>query len=384
MAPDNELTILLPLKDRSSFTFRWMSYSNRIRFPFKVLIADGASDEIVASVLSNSASFQNVNYEYVRYPHDESLADYYTKLANALSRIPTPFVVLADNDDLFVVSGLRKAIHFLVDHPDYATCGGQCAVFWVTPSPMNDAASVLYGPHVEWKCSLDARSLTDETASARIRNHSLRATHPAYYHVRRTDELRKQIEMVREADLQDPFLIERLVFFLTAIAGKTKQLDTLYLARQWNAPGSAGGAYQARYGDWFGRMLVPSWSQDFTKFVAITSTALAARDGLSIEEARRSVIELYRMWLAPQLLGDVLGEPTVTMPMSIGVRLFRRLLRLSPDSLIRRTARSLYRRARWISVDAIHGTQWRTRPVSNAEQEFKPIREFLARGSASV
>ena len=45
MTADNELTILLTLKDRAPFTFRWMSYANSIRFPFKVLIADGGADE---------------------------------------------------------------------------------------------------------------------------------------------------------------------------------------------------------------------------------------------------------------------------------------------------------------------------------------------------
>ena len=125
---DNDLTILLPLKDRVSFTFRWMSYTNGIYFPFSVLIADGGSDDSVARVLSNSAAFPNVHYEYLRYPRDKSYTDYNAKLADALSRIQTPFVALADNDDFFIVSGLRKALRFLLDHPDYATCGGQCAV----------------------------------------------------------------------------------------------------------------------------------------------------------------------------------------------------------------------------------------------------------------
>lgn len=380
MTPDAALTILLTLKDRSPFTVRWMSYVSSVGFPFNVLIADGGSDKAVSRILSDRSNFPSLKYEYVRYPYDRSYGDYYAKVCDALRRIQTPFVALTDNDDMFVVSGLRQAVQFLIDHDEYATCGGQCAVFWVTGSPTNDDG-LLYGKHVEWKCSLDGRSLTEDTASARLRNHSLRATHPTYYHVRRTADLRKQFEIVRDSDLQDLFLVERLIFFLTAIAGKTKQFDTLYIARQWNSPGSAGGANQARSGDWFGRMLVPSWSRDFTNFVNHTSAALAARDGLTIEEARRSVIESYRMWLAPQLLGDIFAEPTVTLSMPIVVRLFRRLLRLSPDNTIRRAARTLYRRAGFVSVDAIHGTQLHARHVSNAEQEVKPILEFLARGA---
>ena len=97
MTADNELTILLTLKDRAPFTFRWMSYINSINFPFKVLIADGGADETVPKVLSNKANFPNVTYEYVRYPYDQTYAEYYSKVVDALSRIKTQFVALADN-----------------------------------------------------------------------------------------------------------------------------------------------------------------------------------------------------------------------------------------------------------------------------------------------
>lgn len=382
MSAGHELTILLALKDRVPFTFRWLAYASRVRLPFKILIADGGTDARVADALSGRTAFPGIDYEYVRYPHERPhYRDYWAKLADALSRVRTPFVAFADNDDLLVVNGVKQAVRFLAEHPDYATCGGQCAVFWIS-RPLNDADGPCYGSQVQWKYSLDARSLDDETARDRIR-HVSHATHPALFHVRRTEQIRAHLDAVREAELTDVFLAERLLFFLTAIAGKTKQLDTLYLARQWNAPGSGGLAHQAHYGDWFGRMLIPTWSRDFATFVRITSTALAARDGITLDEARRSVVELYRLWLAPDLLGDLMAESTVTVPMSIVVRAVQRLLDLSPESVIRKIARRIYRRARWISVDAIHGAELRTRQVPNARAAFKPIAEFLARGSRS-
>ena len=187
---------------------------------------------------------------------------------------------------------------------------------------------------------------------------------------------------MRESNPNDLFLHEQLLYFLTVIAGKTKQLDTLYIARQWNSPEGAGSTHMNRNGDWLGRMLVPSWSDDFTNFANITSAALAERDGIDIHEARDCVIESYRMQVAPSLLADLMAEPSVTLPMSMVVEVFRSLLTLSPDNLIRRMARMLYRRARWISPDAVHGTQLRATPVPRADQEFTPIYEFLTRQSA--
>lgn len=386
MALDGELTILLTLKDRTPFTFRLLSYLNSSRFPFKVLIADGSSDARVADVLSDRVAYPHVDYEYVRYPYDAHYADFYAKVEDALSRVRTPFVAMADNDDFFIVSGVRQAIQFLTDHPEYATCGGQSIWFWVTSSGRDHRAEEggPYGNHVEWKCSSDAQSHVDETARDRLRNQALRNAYLIYHHVQRTEELRRQFRIARQLDPKDLFLIEYLLSFLTAIRGKTKQLDTPYMARQWNAPGSAGGAHMERSGDWLGRMLVPSWSDDFTKFVTVTATALAERDGLSLASARAAVVAAYRMQIAPALLADVLAEPSVTTPMSLMLRGVRRLLRLAPDNFVRKTARTLYRRVSWISADAVHGTGLWARTVPNAEREFQPIREFLARQARSA
>ncbi len=381
MNPERELTILLALKDRVPFTRRWMAYANRVRLPFHVCIADGGSDDASERMLADRAAFPHVSYEYARYPRDTSYTDYWTKVADALSRVRTEFVALIDNDDLVVVSGARRAVDFLAAHPDHASCGGQCAIFWVTPGGGDADERLCYGSDVRWKYSLDAHSLAQDTARARIRHHSRRATNTAHYHVRRTAELRRQAEIIRDLDIKDPFVIERLLFFLTATAGKIEQLDTVYIARQWNAPGSDGLAHEAKYGDWLGRMLSPSWSRDFTNFVRVASEALADADRIPLDEARRSVVELYRMWVAPQMLGDVLAEPTVTLSMPIVLLVVHRLLGRSPDSMIRRLARAAYRRTRWISVDALHATELRARRVADADAAFLPIRAFLTGGS---
>ena len=384
MTADTELTVLLTLKDRAEFTYRWMSYANSIRFPFQVLIADGGKDETVPQVLSDKTNFPNVNYEYIRYPYDVTYAQYYSKVVDALSHVKTPFAVTADNDDFFIVNGLRKAVQFLSRHPAYIACGGQCAFFWVASSTLNEREGLLYGDQIEWKCSCDAQPMTAETARERIRNQSLSASDPSYYHVKRTEELRRQFQILLDSNLKDLFLVEYLIAFLTAIAGKTKRLETLYIARQHDSPGSSGIAHEEKFGDWFGRMLVQSWSDDFTKFVNITAVTLAETDGVSFDEARDWVIKSYRMFVTPALLSNILEEPTVTMSMSVVVRIVRRLMQLPNDSRIRKLLRKLYRHARWISFDAVYGTEFLARSVSNSVQEFKPIYEFLTRTSGSV
>jgi len=375
MSDAAQLTILLTLKDRAPFTQRWLTYAATARPAFRILIADGGTDD-AATPLVADARAAGLDVELIRYPIDRTYADYYAKVADALSRVTTPFVVLADNDDFFIPSGLASAVQFLSEHPSYVACGGQCAVFWLSRPGSPGQGDVLYGDNVEWKCSSQFSTDVADTASQRLRERCLGAN-DVFYAVHRTDLLRRHFEAVRDTNPRDLFLVEQLVMFLTAIAGKTRQLDTLYIARQQDSPGRSGGAHQRRFGGWYDRMLVPTWSEDFTRFVDCASAALSRADGISGEEARRAVIEAYKMSVAPSLLADLMEEPTVSPTMPLVLQIVRRLVNMPRQSLVRRVAQSLYRRTRWLSHDFVHGTEFRTRRAREAAREFSPVRAFL-------
>ena len=364
MKPGDALTILLPLKDRVPYTQRWLAYA-AAALPYRVLIADGGSDHTVEHTVAEHQS-RGLDAQYVRYPYDRSYAEYYAKLADALTRVTTPFVVMADNDDFFIPEGLARAVDFLSANGGYVACGGQCAVFW------------LSNGDVEWKCSGQYSTDTADTAAARLRERCAGAN-DVFYAVHRTELLRRHFAAVRDCNPRDLFLMEQLIMFLTAIAGRTRQLDTLYIARQQDSPDSSGGAHQQRFGDWYDRMLVPTWSDDFTRFVECTALALAHADGMPIDEARPIVVASYKMSVAPSLLGDLVEEPTVSWSMPLVLQVVRRLVNLPRTSPLRRLALAAYRHTRWLSHDVVHGTELRTRRASEAAREFAPVRAFLTR-----
>jgi len=363
MTAGDHLTILLPLKDRVPFTQRWLAYAACAKLRCRILIADGGSDPTVAQIVAENNS-QGLDIEYLRYPFDSTYADYYAKLADALSRVKTPFVVMADNDDLFIPDGLTRAVECLLAHPEYVACGGQCAVFWMS------------GNDIDWKCSSQYSTDVADTASERLRERCLGAN-DVFYAVHRTALLRSHFEAVRDTNPHDLFLMEQLVMFLTAIAGKTRQLDTLYIARQQDSPGSSGGAHQEEFGDWYDRMLVPTWSEDFTRFADCAAAALSRADNIPADQARRLVVESYKASVAPSLLGDLLEEPTVTWSMPLVLQVVRRLVNLPRSSALRRAAVACYRQARWLSHDFVHGTEFRTGRSREAVAEFTPVRDFL-------
>jgi glycosyltransferase domain-containing protein len=367
-----DLTIVLPLKDRVAFTRRWLAYAVSAPLQCRVLIADGGADQSVAA-LAQDARASGVEIEYRRYPYDETYGHYYAKIADALSRVTTPFVVMADNDDFFMPEGLHRAVAFLNAHPDFVACGGQCAVFWVNGEQQIGAP---YGDRVEWKCSSQYSTDTAESAAQRLRERCLGAN-DVFYAVHRTALLRSNFEAVRDCNPRDLFLMEQLVMFLTAIAGKTRQLDTLYIARQQGSPDRSGGEHQRRFGGWFERMLAPTWSDDFTRFADYAAAALVRADRIDEPAARRVVVDAYKASVAPSLLSDLVEEPTVSWSMPIVLQLVRRLVNLPRHSWRRRLAQSAYRRAHWLSHDFVRGTEIKTARARDAAGEFSPVKAFL-------
>lgn len=375
----DDLTLLLMLKDRLPFTLRWMSYAERIGLPFRVLVADGSLHEGARQALADPGRFPHVAFEYVRYPADRTYADFYAKIEDALSRVRTPFVALSDNDDFWIVDGLRESLRFLRAHPEYATCGGQMAYFWVNGPAGGAPEEWLYSRRVHWKCSRDAPPLPHPAASGRIRT-----MYDVYYHVHRTADLRARFRAVRDANPRDIVLVEMLVFLLTAIAGPTALLDVLYLARQSDSPGSVSGAHEAQHGDWLGRVFHPSWAADVAAVVEIASAALAAADALTLDEARARIRQWFRISVGQDLLTTLVQDreiaPLGALRSLVGPALAARLPR---GGVLRAIAKQLYRRTGWISYHAVRGLEWRGRPVANAGRDFRPVQTFLAAGAIS-
>ncbi len=142
----SRLTIVLPLKGRPLFTLRFLWHANACRMPFHFLLADGEVRPDLASVLDNAKSiFPNLDLEYVKYPDDVDFVRFFSKLHDAVSRAPTPYVMLADNDDFLMPAGIKKSVAFLDSAPDYVSCGGGVTGFAV-PWAKGEPNPGLVGP----------------------------------------------------------------------------------------------------------------------------------------------------------------------------------------------------------------------------------------------
>ena len=288
---DKNLTVVLFLKDRVNFTYRWLYYHNLTSFPFRILMADGGKDETITRVLSDRNNYPNLDYKYYRYPYDEDYSIYHAKKANILSRVETPFVVLTDNDDFLLVEALRKSVQFLLENDEYVACGGDLFAFELEPE-MND----LFGNSVKFIHQRPPSGIEQKTAMERVHYH-FSNYFTTYYDVHRTVGAKMFYCQLHELDTKDVTISELLTSFMTVAMGKVKKLPDAYLLRQVHLDTNCYRE-EAMY-DRFDRMLRETWSDDFSKFVNAVVRMIIDKDHSSVEEAVNGVKKGYRKFIAP-------------------------------------------------------------------------------------
>lgn len=292
-ANDKDLTVLLLLKDRSLFTWRWMAYANKSHFPFKVFIADGGKDKTVQEILSDRSHFPNVNYEYVRYPYDEDYSKYYAKVLDVLSRIDAPFVVHASNDDFYFVESLRRSIDFLKSHPDYIASGGDINDF-VVESCRQYGLSPFYGSAKFTGRIFPGQDLIDDTAMGRLRAYFCGIVNTFLWPaIHRTSKLKEAYQILSNINPGDLYFGDHLVYSLTIAAGKTRREGRMCLLHQANSQESLGAKIAREIPTCLHWIRRKDWFKDFSNFIEAVGKAVAAHDGISIENARENFKHIY-------------------------------------------------------------------------------------------
>jgi glycosyltransferase domain-containing protein len=98
---------------------------NDMRCPYRILIADGGEDSAIEQHLRNHENYSHIDYEYIRYPYDATIEGYYRKLENVISRVESEYLLLADNDDFYLLERIPDILAFLDTQKDYVGARGQ-------------------------------------------------------------------------------------------------------------------------------------------------------------------------------------------------------------------------------------------------------------------
>jgi glycosyltransferase domain-containing protein len=284
------LTIVMPLKGRHLFTFRFLWHANRMRLPYHFLIADGQVNEAVARRLDDSRKlFPELDIEYIRYPDDVGYTRYFTKMCDAMQRVRTPYVMHADNDDFLGFNGIERTLDFLETNKDYVCARGNALTFSVY-SGLGSSDGGISGKFNQFYLHRDFEDLAAPLAAERLRQGGL--CHAMYYAVYRTEALATIWREVSEIDFSDLTLHENFVGMRTATLGKahmSKETITYY------SQAGTGISYQPLR-DWARHLLRSRFTSDAHAMITRISSTAAEVDGSdagTIAEEVTAILEAY-------------------------------------------------------------------------------------------
>lgn len=232
-----KLTVVLTLKGRDEFTYRWMEYMNEMHCPYKILIADGGDNLEIEEHLRDYNNYPNLDYEYIRYPFDASLIIYLKKLENVISRVKTEFILLADNDDFYLLDRVPGLIAFLDENADYVAARGQLVNFelfnsiwdlgYNQPRAYRYYASVVNSPSIDSDCPLTRiKKLCQGMSDYDYYSN--------WYSVTKTSVMQKMRENLTTLPIKDINVLEILSHVMLMNAGKLKVMPAPFYFRQSN------------------------------------------------------------------------------------------------------------------------------------------------------
>jgi glycosyltransferase domain-containing protein len=292
MAP--RLTIVLPLKGRAAFTLRFLWHANACHMPYRFLIADGDVRPAMAAFLTNAKeAFPNLDIEYVQYPADDSFARYYAKMADAIARARTPYVMLADNDDFLVASGIERSLDFLDANAGYVSAGGGIAGFSVYTPPQKPNAG-LTGPFNKFTFRYAVEDRSQDLGQASLTERLVAGAQYSwgFYAVYRQQAAAQIWQEAAEIDFSDLMLLEWFLGLRTLTLGRafSDASSIAYLRQYWTSMRSSFTQ------DWVHHLLRSRFTADFKTVIDRLSETAAEADGIDRAEAAERLRETFDNW----------------------------------------------------------------------------------------
>ncbi len=237
-----------------------------MRCPHKLLIADGGDDSAVERHLRNSENYPHLNYEYIRYPYDATIEDYYRKLENAISRVDSEYILLADNDDFYLLECIPEMLGFLDTHRDYVGARGE-----VVDLTLFDTAGLSTGPSGVRYIALSNEAESIDSASPIDRVewlcHGMRKYdyYQNWYCIFRSSPLQAAWQSLATLPIKELIVTEVLVHVLMVMRGKIKIFGKPYYVRQSHS--SSSGAALVVGNEFLERCLITNALSEFREAV---------------------------------------------------------------------------------------------------------------------
>ena len=299
-------TILIPTKDRSDFLTRLLSYYKALDWDGMIIIGDSSDGEH----FSKAKEYINHAGKVLKIKHIDckgmSIRQAHEKL---LPHIETEYVCTITDGGFLVPGTINKCADFLRSHPDYGVASGKGLLVRTENDAVNgkicDITEYASMPSIEGETA--AQRLTEELSDYGV-------TVYCVYRSRIWKEIWKESANIPNRSLSE----EVMLCLLTAVAGKVKRLDDLYMVRQIHNRRT----FLPMTFEW---IISPQWHQAYNECVEVLSRGIARKDCVDQESAKEIVSKRFRAFLIRSLANElprpVLKNNTILNNIKRGVRL---------------------------------------------------------------
>jgi glycosyltransferase domain-containing protein len=251
MRIEDTLCLLIPLKGRNKETKRILTYLNKTKSPFKILVADGGKEDISSQI--NTSIFPNIDIEYFYNGFDVNIPKFMNKMNNAFAKIEHPFTIMVDNDDFISTNGMIQGIKFLSENSDYSSYRSSVTSFLNNSDIYKD--ETFYS-----NCAIE-----------RLKD-SISKRGAGWHNITRTHIYKTLFSILDECQVDDLQMVFSIVSFWCSIYGNYKKLNSgdYYYHIQGNSLVQNKGIY-SRYIHW---LRDPKFEKSFSILISAVSNAI--------------------------------------------------------------------------------------------------------------
>ncbi len=214
-----KVAILIPTLNRPSFIQRTVLYYDSLKSPHPIYIGDASNTEISENTLSFLKKVKNVEVKYFHWEGLNASQTHFQLIKEITAECE--YCVYQGDDDYFIPSSLTKCAKFLFENPDYRTAQGRAAL--VVMKGSEPLGNINWIEEYWGENSLEKSSKMKRLFSFNKNYFVLEfSVHRVSEYITDSRDFRSII---------DKICCETLHCFTTAINGKSKFIDCLYLIR---------------------------------------------------------------------------------------------------------------------------------------------------------
>jgi len=268
-----KVAIIISTKNRSSYLNNLLKYYAEIESQHTLYIGDASDTDHINEIIPIIKSLRNdINIVHKQYPeYGRGIVDQGNTVKKMLEFVEEEYVVASGDDDYFIPKSLDKCVEFLENNNEFTSVHGYGTFLTYHE---NEGKHKIGGKYILSEYKANSAS---ERFKLMLNRYSV-----LFFSVHRTKIYRKAFKNIEKLPLHPALFVEVMPAHMSAILGKSKKLDCLYLIR---------GINPARYiqSKLLDQIIDSGWSNAVDIFIKTLSEELSTLDGIDEIESKEIV-----------------------------------------------------------------------------------------------